>query len=84
MLSRLPARHDLAAHVLPAAMNINNGQSMIVHEDKYSAIRRVFNQGAEISPSATSTPEAPEHGLSPNRDRVGPRPRRWEYPSRAR
>jgi hypothetical protein len=46
----LPARHDLATHVLPAAMNIKDGQSKIVHKDKYSAIRAIFNQVSAISP----------------------------------
>jgi hypothetical protein len=49
MPSRLAARHDLATHVLPA-MNISNGQSMIVHEDKYSAIRWIFNRVSAVSP----------------------------------
>jgi hypothetical protein len=30
-------------------VNINNGQSMIVHEDKYSAIRRIFNRTSTLS-----------------------------------
>jgi hypothetical protein len=47
---RFPARHDLATHVLPAAMNIKDGQSKIVHEDKYSAIRGIFNRVSAISP----------------------------------